>query len=71
MVNQLAAAHERDLITQKSRVHLVANYPDIAPSEQDEEADRPTVKLQLVEGDKQKTDLIIDDPHQPDTPLFF
>ena len=70
MVNQLAAAHERDLIQPGCKIHLTVNYPERKDNDDIKDDYIPGVKLQLIQEGKKK-DLDIGDVYQPDIPIFF
>ena len=69
VVNQIATAHERDLITEKSHIHLIANFPNGETT--DIELEKPTITLQLLDDNNNKKDIELTDVYQPDVPIYF
>jgi len=71
VVNQLATAHERDLMKENSKIHLKANFPDSdAPA--DVELSKPTIMLQVLDANNnEKKEIQLDNVHEPDGPIFF
>lgn len=69
VVNQLATAHERDLIKENSRIHLVANFPK--GEKADIELEKPTITLQVLDVNDNKTNIELTDVYEPDVPIFF
>ena len=62
MVNQLAAAHEREIISSGSSLHLTVDWSK-SKSSKDVESETPgdgVIKLQLVTEGKNKVDLNFD-----------
>ena len=57
MVNQLATAHERDMIKRNSKVHLVANFPDVSEISDTIEMRKPIIKIQILEQEDGGTGL--------------
>ena len=70
MVNQIAAAHERDLIQHHSKIHLIAHYPTVEQNNSDVEVEKPTIKLQLQDG-KNTQELLLNNTYEPDAPIYF
>jgi len=58
-VNQLAAAHERDLIQQGSSIHITVDYDTAKQSPLGEES--PAIKLQLIKEGCKRIDIKVDD----------
>ena len=56
VVNQLAAAHERELISSGCTLHLTVSYPKDKTGRNSEEV-APTIKLQHIEEGKKKVNI--------------
>ena len=56
VVNQLADAHEQELITRGCTLHLTVSYPKDRTGWNSEEV-APTIKLQLFKEGKKKVDI--------------
>lgn len=70
VVNQIAAAHEKDLIKPGCTLKIRADYKTNKASSPTESLDSPLVKIQLIEEGITK-DLNLEEIYQPDVPLFF
>ena len=70
VVNQLAAAHERELISPGCSLHLTVSYPKDKNGRNSEEV-APTIKLQLIKEGKKKVDIDVGNYFVPDDKLFF
>ncbi|RMX37496.1 hypothetical protein pdam_00012843 [Pocillopora damicornis] len=70
VVNQLAAAHERELISPGCSLHLTVSYPKDKNRRNSEEV-APTIKLQLIKEGKKKVDIDVGNYFVPDDKLFF
>ena len=70
VVNQLAAAHERELISPGCSLHLTVSYPKDKNGRNSEEV-APTIKLQLIKEGKKKVDIAVGNYFVPDDKLFF
>ena len=70
VVNQLAAAHERELISPGCSLHLTVSYPK-DKNERNSEEVAPTIKLQLIKEGKKKVDIDVGNYFVPDDKLFF
>ena len=71
VVNQIAAAHEKDLIKPGCTLKITADYKVVNPDNASSDSlDSPMVKIQLIEEGKTK-DLILGEVYQPDLPLFL
>lgn len=73
VVNQIATAHERDMIKKNSKIHLVADYPKTTDNDNSFVAkfQRPTVKLQLIDEKENKQDIVLNNIYDPDVPIYF
>jgi len=73
VVNQIATAHERDMIKKNSKIHLVADYPKTTDNDNSFAAkfQRPTVKLQLIDEKENKQDIVLNNIYDPDVPIYF
>ncbi|XP_074619996.1 mitochondrial disaggregase-like [Acropora palmata] len=69
VVNQLAAAHERELISPGCSLHLTVDLPKGGKSLGDDAA--PTIKLQLIKEGKKKVDIDVGNVFVPEDKLFF
>lgn len=70
VVNQLAAAHERELISPGCSLHLTVDLPkDDGKSLGDDAA--ATIKLQLIKEGKKKVDIDVGNVFVPEDKLFF
>ena len=69
-MNQIAAAHEKDLIKQGCTLKITADYKNTNNVDSDESLHGPSIKIQLVEKGQSK-DLNIGEFYQPDLPVFF
>ena len=69
VVNQLADAHERELISRGCTVHLTVSYPKDRTGWNSEEV-APTIKLQLVKEGKKKVDINVGNYFVPEDKLF-
>jgi len=70
VINQIAAAHEKDLIRPGCILKLIADYKVINQDCSEESLESPVIKIQLVEEGQAK-DLDIGKVYQPDLPVFF
>ena len=77
MVNQLAAAHEREVISAGSSLHLTVDWPKTKSSKgghvDSSSLRQAVIKLQLVTEGKKKVDLDIDAQYREmgeDSPYF-
>lgn len=70
VVNQLAAAHERELISPGCTLHLTVDYPNNKSGRNSQEV-TPTIKLQLVKEGKKKVDIDVGNYFVPEDKLFF
>jgi len=70
VINQIAAAHEKDLIRPGCILKLIADYRVINQDCSEESLESPVIKIQLVEEGQAK-DLDIGKVYQPDLPVFF
>ncbi|XP_058970619.2 mitochondrial disaggregase-like [Pocillopora verrucosa] len=70
VVNQLAAAHERELISPGCSLHLTVSYPKDKNGRNSEKV-APTIKLQLIKEGKKKVDIDVGNYFVPDDKLFF
>lgn len=71
VVNQLAAAHERELISPGCTLHLTVDYPKEKTGRSSIEDVAPTIKLQLVKEGKKKVDIDVGNYFTPEDKLFF
>lgn len=71
MVNQLAAAHERELISPGCALHLTVDYPKDKAGRSSVEDVAPTIKLQLIKEGKKKVDIEVGNFFTPEDKLFF
>ena len=69
-MNQIAAAHEKDLIKPGCVLKLAADYKTINGQYSSESPESPMIKIQLIEEGQTK-DLNIGEVYQPDLPVFF
>ena len=69
VVNQLAVAHERELISRGCTLHLTVSYPKDRTGWNSEEV-APTIKLQLVKEGKKKVDINVGNYFVPEDKLF-
>ena len=69
VVNQLAAAHEQELISRGCTLHLTVSYPKDKTGWNSEEV-APTIKLQLVKEGKKKVDINVGNHFVPENKLF-
>lgn len=62
-MNQLAAAHERELINQGSTIHITVDYntKKATHGQTNLKQDTPTIKLQLIKDGSKKVDIRVDD----------
>ncbi|PFX22654.1 Caseinolytic peptidase B protein-like [Stylophora pistillata] len=70
VVNQLAAAHERELISPGCTLHLTVDYPNNKSGRNSQEV-TPTIKLQLVKEGKKNVDIDVGNYFVPEDKLFF
>lgn len=71
MVNQLAAAHERELISPGCTLHLTVHYPKDKIGKRSVEDAAGMIKLQLIKEGKKKVDIEVGDYFTPEEKLFF
>ena len=71
VVNQLAAAHERELISPGCTLHLTVDYPKDKTGKKSVEDAAPMIKLQLIKEGKKKIDIEVGDYFTPEDKLFF
>lgn len=71
MVNQLAAAHERELISPGCSLHITVDYPKDKTGKSLVEDVVPMNKLQLIKEGKKKVDIEVGDYFTPEDKLFF
>ena len=73
VVNQLATAHERDLIKENSCINLLAKFPDVADHNQtDVELEKPTIVLQLLDDENNiQKNIHLNNFYEPDSPIYF
>ena len=71
VVNQLAAAHERELISPGCALHLTVDYPKDKTEKRSVEDVAPMIKLQLIKEGKKKVDIEVGDYFTPEDKLFF
>lgn len=71
MVNQLAAAHERELISPGCSLHLTVDHPKDGSGRSLGEDVAPIIKLQLIKEGKKKVDIDVGDFFVPEDKLFF
>ncbi|KAK3754788.1 hypothetical protein QZH41_012786 [Actinostola sp. cb2023] len=57
VVNQLADAHERELINHGSSIHITVDYSPQTTTLDEQRKDSPTIKLQLVKDGSKKVDI--------------
>lgn len=62
-MNQLAAAHERDLIHQGSSVHITLDYNinKVVHGQAPVKEETPAIKLQLIKEGSKNIDIKVDD----------
>ena len=70
VVNQIAAAHEKDLIKPGCTLKITADYESITETSSVESLESPMIKIQLIEEGRTK-DLNVGEVYQPDLPVFF
>ncbi|XP_065668496.1 mitochondrial disaggregase isoform X5 [Hydra vulgaris] len=68
VINQLAAAHERKLITKNNIVRLKTMYPKV--ENEDITVLKPTIKLEVTDSNLKTQDIFITDPWIPEAPIF-
>ncbi|XP_047126650.1 mitochondrial disaggregase isoform X3 [Hydra vulgaris] len=68
VINQLAAAHERKLITKNNIVRLKTMYPKV--ENDDITVLKPTIKLEVTDSNLKTQDIFITDPWIPEAPIF-
>lgn len=71
VVNQLAAAHERELISPGCTLHLTVDYPKDKTGKRSVEDAAGMIKLQLIKEGKKKVDIEVGDYFTPEDKLFF
>ncbi|KAL9973514.1 hypothetical protein ACROYT_G019983 [Oculina patagonica] len=71
VVNQLAAAHERELISPGCSLHITVDYPKDKTGKSLVEDVAPMIKLQLIKEGKKKVDIEVGDYFTPEDKLFF
>ncbi|XP_068718120.1 mitochondrial disaggregase-like [Montipora capricornis] len=71
VVNQLAAAHERELISPGCSLHLTVDLPKGHCGKGLGQEVAPIIKLQLVKEGKKKVDIDVGDVFVPEDKLFF
>lgn len=71
MVNQLAAAHERELISPGCSLHITVDRPKDTGGRSLGEDVAPIIKLQLIKEGKKKVDIDVGDVFVPEDKLFF
>ena len=69
VVNQIAAAHEKDLIKPGCSLKLTADYRAVN-NHSSESLESPMIKIQLIEEGEAK-DLNIGEVYESDLPVFF
>lgn len=69
VVNQLAAAHERELISPGCSLHLTVDRPKSESGRRQDAA--PIIKLQLIKEGKKKVDINVGDFFVPEDKLYF
>ena len=71
VVNQLAAAHERELISSGCSLHLTVDHHKDEGGRSLGEDVAPIIKLQLVKEGKKKVDIDVGNVFIPEDKLFF
>ncbi|CAH3191448.1 unnamed protein product [Porites evermanni] len=71
VVNQLAAAHERELISPGCSLHITVGHPKGEGGRSFGEDLAPIIKLQLIKEGKKKVDIDVGDVFVPEDKLFF
>ncbi|XP_015776405.1 PREDICTED: caseinolytic peptidase B protein homolog [Acropora digitifera] len=71
VVNQLAAAHERELISPGCSLHLTVDLPKGHGGKSLGDDAAPTIKLQLIKEGKKKVDIDVGNVFVPEDKLFF
>ena len=71
VVNQLAAAHERELISPGCSLHLTVDLPKGHGGKSLGDDEAPTIKLQLIKEGKKKVDIDFGNVFVPEDKLFF
>ena len=71
VVNQLAAAHERELISPGCSLHITVDHPKDDGGRSSGEDVAPIIKLQLIKEGKKKVDIDVGDIFVPEDKLFF
>jgi len=71
VVNQLAAAHERELISPGCSLHLTVDLPKDHGGKSLGNQAAPTIKLQLIKEGKKKVDIDVGNVFVPEDKLFF
>ena len=69
VVNQLADAHQQELISRGCTLHLTVSHPKDRTGWNSEEV-APTIKLQLVKEGKKKVDIDVGNHFAPEDKLF-
>lgn len=71
VVNQLAAAHERELISPGCSLHLTVDRPKGESGRSLGQDAAPIIKLQLIKEGKKKVDIDVGDFFVPEDKLYF
>eukprot|EP00795_Rhopilema_esculentum_P000978 gene978-10749_t len=70
VINQIAAAHEKDLISSGCTLKIAASFKSPDEVSESESLTSPRIKIQLMEKGQNK-DLNIGNVYEPDIPVFF